>query len=314
MRPTSSATRLTEWTHAPLAVLGALCIGCGPTNGVVGVAATQPDASAPTFEAQFAADDANWQKQTLLPGAQVDVGSANAEAVDGLVGRLVLPGHPDYQSGDGVGPDQATQLGTSSRFGFGTYRARVAFGACQPGEEAVSAVLGYFNDGADHNGNGITDDVEIDLQMLCGTPSLAYLSVFTDYQASDVGSVQFRKLAHIVDFATGDMHDTPREDSDGFALTGNDPALRLPGLLAAGTFYELGFEWHAGSIRFFIDVGGTDRTLWLLEDPAHVPSLPVEFLFNLWHPDSHWYPASGAADDPSADVVMQVDWLRYWAE
>jgi hypothetical protein len=314
MRSRFSATRDAERARARLAVLGGLCLGCGPTNGVVGAMGAEPGAAGPTFEAQFAADDANWQKQTSLPGAQVAVGTPNTEAVDGLVARLVLPGHPEYQASDGVGPDLTTQLGTSSRFGFGTYRARVAFGSCQPGEEAVSAVLGYFNDGADHNGNGVTDDVEIDLQMLCGTPSFAYLSVFTDYQASAAGSVQFRKLAHIIDFSTGDTYDTPRDDTDGFAPSGNDPALLLPTLLGAGTFYELGFEWHSGSLRFFLDVGGTDRTLWLLDDPAHVPSLPVEFLFNLWHPDTHWYPASAVADYPSADVVMQVDWLRYWAE
>jgi hypothetical protein len=281
---------------------------------VVGVAGDSQAEPAPSFAAQFAADDANWQKQMVLPGAQVSVGKTNAGAADGLVAELVFPGHPEYTASDGVGPGFATQLATSDRFGFGTYRSRVAFGSCQPGEETVSAVLGYFNDGADHNGNSITDDVEIDLQMLCGTPSFAYLTVFTDYQEGVSGDVQFRKLSRIVDFSTGDTYDTPSDAADAFASSGSDPSLRLPNLFEAGTFHELGFEWHQASIRFFIDVVGAEKTLWTLSDAAHVPSLPVHVMYNLWHPDTHWYPATGQADFPSADVVMQVDWFRHYVE
>jgi hypothetical protein len=45
-----------------------------------------------------------------------------------------------------------------------------------------------------------------------------------------------------------------------------------------------------------------------------VPQLPLQAMYNLWHPDTHWYPTDGAADFPASDVVMRVDWLSYEPE
>jgi hypothetical protein len=39
-----------------------------------------------------------------------------------------------------------------------------------------------------------------------------------------------------------------------------------------------------------------------------------EFMYNLWHPDTHWYPVEGSADFPTNDVVMHVDWLSFEPE
>jgi len=37
-------------------------------------------------------------------------------------------------------------------------------------------------------------------------------------------------------------------------------------------------------------------------------------MYNLWHPDVHWYPQAGAADFPTNDVVMNVDWVSFEPE
>lgn len=289
-----------------------LSSGCGPSDGLVGVVSSSPSERAPTFEAEFATKDSLWQTESGIPRGGVSLGDANAAAGDGRVATLVLPGHPEYDSKDGAGPDLATALSLNERFGYGTYRSRVAFGGCSSGEEATQAVLGYFSDGGDHNENGIRDETEIDFQVVCGAPAFAYLTVFTDYEARPSGEV-FRKLSHVVDFATGRTYDTPSASEDVFAAGATDPTLILPSF-SAGTFYELGFEWHADKIRFFIDAGAGETTLWTLTDPARVPSGSVQMVYNAWHPDTHWFPLSGAADYPAADVVMSVDRFRFYAE
>ena len=321
MPPTSSATPNREQQRrsgcsrlrpgaATLAI--ALCSACGPNDGVVGVLSSSPSGATPTFEAQFPTRDSLWQSETGVPEGGVTIGDVNDAAADGRVATLVFPGHPENGPNDDVGPDLATALSSTGHFGYGTYRTRVAFGACGSGEETTQAVLGYFSDGADHNGNSIRDETEIDFQVLCGSPSLAYLTVFTDYEERNTGTV-FRKLSHVVDFGTGRTYDTPSASEDAFIASGTDPSLVLD-LFEPGRFYELGFEWHAGKIRFFIDAGSGEKTLWTLSDPARVPTGSVELVYNAWHPESHWYPLTSSADYPAEDVLMWIDWFRFYAE
>jgi hypothetical protein len=287
-----------------------LC-GCGQAEGIVGrqhVGSTETTAN--IFASEFLANDGLWSVETALARASVSFGQPDASARDGNMAALVFPGNAALGVADDVGPDYVTQLATNGRFGFGTLRTRVNFGACSGAEEVVQAVLGYFSDGEDHNGNGLTDDVEIDLQIVCGTPTLAYLSVYTDYQATASGE-QYRKLSHIVDFSTGTEYDTPADNSDAFVASGTRTSLARPRLVAANTYYELGYERHKTSIRFFLNDGNEELTLWTLADAAHVPDVPVYLMYNLWHPSSHWFPASGDADFPANDVVMKVDWIRF---
>jgi hypothetical protein len=248
--------------------------------------------------------------QTSLPGASVAFGTPDSRARDGYAAELVFPGNATATGGDSVGPDYVTQISTRERFGFGTLRTRVNFGGCSGTEEVVQAVLGYFSDGADSDNNGITDDIEIDLQVTCGTPHLVYLSVFTDYQATASGA-RFRKLGHIVELSTGAEYDSPSDDSDTYVPSGINSALAKPALATTNSYYELGYERHRASVRFFLNDGASDLTLWTLTDAAHVPQQPIYLMYNLWHPDSHWFPNSEAADFPSSDVVMKLDWIRF---
>ncbi|MDF3072028.1 MAG: hypothetical protein K0R38_7629 [Polyangiaceae bacterium] len=65
------------------------------------------------------------------------------------------------------------------------------------------AFLGFFNDGTDQDGDGIVDDLEINVQVLCSDPRKLYLTVFTDNE-----ELRFRKRSRLVDFATGEQFGT----------------------------------------------------------------------------------------------------------
>jgi hypothetical protein len=292
-------------------VVGACSLGCGHQEGVVGrVFPADAASSASVFETEFVDNPGQWSLDTSLPRASVTFGQADEAARDGNVAELRFPGDASRAAGDSVGPDYVTQMATLAEFSFGTLRTRVSFASCAAGEEVVQSVLGYFSDGSDSNQNGITDDVEIDLQVACGSPSYVYLTVYTDFASTPSGD-RFRKLGHIVDFSSGAGYDSVADDSDEFVTASTSAVLRRPNLVTPGTYYELGFEWHAESVRFFLFDGADELTLWTLDDPAHIPTHSVSLMYNLWHPASHWFPSSGTADFPTNDLVMRVDWLRY---
>ena len=165
------------------------------------------------------------------------------------------------------------------------------------------------NDGQDHNGNGLADNTEIDLEILCGEPRYILLSSWTDY---DEAKGEFRKWSRAVDTATGDYLESPSDHEYGLVPVGNLPAFKHPGFPDPGAFYEMGFEWAPDHIRFFAVLSGREVTLWDFTNAALIPQRPAPFLFNVWHPDAHWY-SDGVADYPAGDAVMRVDWFRFWA-
>jgi len=290
-------------------------VACGHQDGVVGVIHARDAGSdnppvATVFETEFVDNPGVWTIETALSNASARFGQADSAARDGRVVALTFPGDATRAASDSVGPAYVTQLETLDQFAFGTLRTRVKFGACAPNEETIQSILGYFSDGSDSDRDGLTDDLEIDIQLACGSPGFVYLTVFTDYDQTPAAE-RFRKLSHIVDFATGTEYDSLAYNSDEFVLTGVREALVRPGLVSANSYYELGFTWRSDSVRFFLLDGNDELTLWTLNDAAHVPQHPIHLMYNLWHPDSHWFPATGAADFPAHDVVMRVDWLRY---
>lgn len=323
------------WTVcATLAVAHAL--SCGHRDGIVGRVfpaassdagsdaaspdeandAGSPDSASPdatvasVFESEYVDNLNVWTIERMLANASVRFGQPDPEARDGNVAELIFPGDPTRTAAEQVGPAYVTQMATLERFSFGTLRTRVSFGDCAPGEEAIQSILGYFADGFDRDQDGISDDIEIDLQFACGTPGLLYLTVFTDYENTPAGE-RFQKLSHIVDFSSGTEYDSIADDSDEFILTGTREELVGLDRITPGMYYELGFTWDRDSIRFFLGAPSNELTLWTVNDPQHVPQQPVQLTYNLWHPDSHWFPATGSADYPASDVVMRVDWIRY---
>jgi hypothetical protein len=180
--------------------------------------------------------------------------------------------------------------------------------SCAPSEEVVNGIFVY-DYGGDSNENGITDNSEIDIEILCGEPHIIYLTSWTDYD--DDGS--FRKWSRAVDTRTGEYRESVTSGTYGLGpVLGVIEQARQPGFPRVDELYELGFDWQPDSIRFFIVLDGAEVTLWDFTDASLIPQQPARFMLNVWHPRSHWW-AGGAAGYPANDATMRVDWFRYWA-
>jgi hypothetical protein len=275
--------------------------------GTGGGGAAGLDAGAPTYETQFTSGDGFTYRSQ--PKGSVRFGADDAAGEDQKVVTLLFPGDPALGTGDGAGPANASEIDASRKFSFGTYRTRVKLARCSATEELVNGIFTYFNDGADHNGDGIVDNSEIDIEILCSNPAKISLTVWSQYSSD----TKFIKLTRVIDTATGDYSESPNDHEYGLVPKGHDDAYRIPGFPKADSFYEMGFEWHPTRIRYFIVLDGTELTLWNFDDAAHVPQLDAPFLFNLWHAPMDWW-TGAAADYPAADATMSVDWFRYWKD
>ena len=261
----------------------------------------------------FAADEGLWDRQRLVPGATVTFGAADPAAHEGTEVVLRLPGIPGLGPTDYAGPGLATQISTKQFVKFGSLRARVRFATCAPGEEVASAAFAYFNDGGDLDRNGLPDNPELDFQVLCGRPSFIVLTAWKDFALMSDGTTRFLKTSHAVDTATGDTYDLVSPSDGTYAKTSTDRAFAQPGFPDPDAFYEIGFDWQPSSVRFFAVLGGKELTLWTLTDTAYVPAVPLQLMFNLWHPATHWVPDRTSATYPSTDAILRVDSLEYRA-
>jgi hypothetical protein len=284
---------------------------CAAQDGSVGAMPTAEPP--PTLSSSFAANDGFWDVQTMIDGASVGFGGAAAGSSDGKVATLRLPGKPGLDASDLAGPELATEIGSKQFLRFGTLRTAVRFSTCQPGEEVAAAVFWYGSDGLDHDGDGLVDNPEMDLHLLCGSPGMVVLTAWTQFQKNLDGTRRFVRRSHAVDLATGDLYDSVADDSDGYALAGRDDALVRPGFPVPGTFYQVGYDWRPFAVRFFIVIDGIELTLWTLVDAALIPQVPLQLRYNLWHPDAHWLPTASPASYPSQDALLAVDWFKYWA-
>jgi hypothetical protein len=289
--------------------------GTAGSTDVAGSGGSAGGGAAPVlgFSDEFVANDTGlWSELGKLPGAATTFGIDEPLARDGKLAELVLPGHPEYDATEKAGTAFGTELSTQERFSFGVFRSRLAFGSCDASEEAVMAFLGYFADGRDNDDDGIVDEQLISMQVLCGAPNRVYLTVFTDYQ--ETPTLRFRKLSRVIDLSTGSYADTPRSDQDGYGPEQTDPALTLPDLFTPNAMYELGFEWHTDSLRFFAVQRGAERDLWTLDVAERIPQAPLHIVYHAWHPPTHWYPDDTPAQFPADDVVMRIDWVSHQPE
>jgi hypothetical protein len=305
-------------------LLALFVAGCAPQDRVVGsnrLIGSQ-DATTPldaretgplVLSTDFATDEGLWDRQRVVPGSTITFGGADALARDGAEVVLRLPGIPGLGPNDHVGPDVATQIATTQFVKLGTLRSRLRFPVCGAAEEAVSAAFAFFNDGSDANGNGLADNPELDFQVLCGTPSFIVLTVWKDFGPGSDGTTHFFKTSHAVDTSNGDLYDLASPSAEGYVRSGNDRTLALPGFPDPNTFYELGFEWRTTSVRFFVVSAAKELTLWTMSDRAYVPAVPLQVMYNVWHPATHWVPRRDSANYPSADATLRVDWLEYRA-
>ena len=263
----------------------------------------------PTVDRQFVDLDGWIQK---APHGKIRT-TRSRDAENAWVGELALPGDPRLGPRDRVGPSRwPVELRSEETVHFGSYRARLRFASCAPNEEVVSAFFVYANDGEDRDGNGIVDNPEIDVEVLCGEPHLLWMTVWTDYQRRD-GHVSCRKQTRVVDMRDGTTRDTLGGSlcSSKLEAAGRVEAIRIPDF-PGDRFYEIGFDWFPDRIEYFLVLDGSRVPLWLLDDPSKIPDAPVQMRLQLWHASSHW-DRGGAADYPARDARLRVDWARYWA-
>lgn len=311
----SSSSPERGW-RARAGLLLLVAAACTPQNAVVG-GIPSPDASTDGrvlgWSTQFAAEEGLWEQTAPLPGATIGFGVASGAASDNAVVELRLPGVPGAGPDTDPGPDVATQIATRRFLQFGMFRTRVSFASCAPTEEVASAVFAFFNDGSDADGNGIADNPEIDLQVLCGTPTFIVLTCWSDFErATATAPERFIKRSHAVDTSTGDIYDTISDTGNAFAKTSTAIDLVYPGFPDPNGFYEVGFDWQPSSVRFFIVKDGREITLWTLGDSKLIPQVPLQVMLNLWHPTEHWIPARSPANYPGSDAVLSADWAQYW--
>jgi hypothetical protein len=283
----------------------------GGNSGGAGAAGAGSDVDAadggsPTIFEEFGSGT-TWYERSQPQGSAA-FGVPNARAADSAVAELMFPGNPALGPADNAGPGFATEIGTNDRLSYGTYRARVQLGTCQPGEELVNGIFTYFNDGADHDGDGVPDNSEIDIEVLCSDPAKLSLTIWTEYDDKG-GAVSTTRR---VDVDTGDYYETPLGGGD-LAKAGHSDAFKHPGFPDPQAFYEMGFEWHAASLRYFIVLDGAEITLWDFHETKYIPHLDASFLFNIWHAQTNWWTGSDA-DYPASAATLRVDWFKYWKE
>jgi hypothetical protein len=174
----------------------------------------------------------------------------------------------------------------------------------------VNGYFTYFNDGKDHDGDGLIDNSEIDIEILCGTPSYLSLTVWSQY----TDDTHFKKWTRAIDLNTGEYLESPADNIFDLKSLGSNPAFKHPGFFTPDGFYEMGFEWHADHIRYFIVLDGQEITLWTFTNKALIPTLPTSWQFNVWHPSTHWFAGGGTAAYPAKAATMRLDWARFWKE
>lgn len=301
------------------------CVGCSgssssTTGGSGGTGGTSGSGGTPILSSQMTTNGGEWDLQLPAPTmGSITFGTSQTSAPsadDGHVVRIVLEGNAALTSSDRAGPTWANQISTHDSPSFGAYRARVKVASCTAGEEIVNGIFLYSNDGTDTNpANGLIDNNEIDIEIPCSHPNNLFLTSWTDY----TDDTHLRKVTRMIDLQTGEYFQTPvgQEGTYNLSDTPTGTLTAIPDFLATSGFYEMGFDWHTSSLRFFIVVDGTERTLWTIPDgmatASLIPQNPASFMFNVWHSSTDWI-TDAAADYPHSDAVMDVDWFRYWAD
>lgn len=283
----------------------------GSASGGSATGGSGTGGSTSLFIDQHFTDAVGWAqagKSALIPGATVGV-AADEAASDGSALAIFVPGDEELAGDEYAGPGlHAAEAVLAQHVHYGRFEFRVRFPTCSSDEELVSGLFTYFNDGSDEDDDGLPDNSEIDLEVLCGHPEQLWLTVWTDYQAEPE---EFRKSTRVIDMHTGAAQDTPLGTSEygGLAAAGSLPAVVQPDFPDPDTYYELGFDWSADKVRYFMWVDGAEVTLWELTGASYVPSRPGEVMLNLWHSTTHWADGS-PADFPAEDATLWVDWVR----
>jgi hypothetical protein len=239
--------------------------------------------------------------QELTPTGTVTFGVSNAGASDGNVATLTRAG-----GSTPIGTGGAEEIVSNRSFSYGTFRFRASLASCASSEELVNGLFTYFNDGTKAP-DGLVINREVDIEVLCGEPWLINLTIWTEY----TDDTHCKNQSRVIDTKAGQLLVYANDQSNG-VLTGteNHPELLIPGWPQPGMFYELGWTWAPDHLRYFMNIGGADVTLWEATDATRIPQADMAQHFNLWAPGNHW--STGAsAGPPAKDATLTLDWWRY---
>jgi hypothetical protein len=235
---------------------------------------------------------------------------ADSGATDGRSLQLRLPARP------GVGPRQGVEIaGNNLAFRYGTFGTRMKTANCA-GQDRLGVVTGFLTyalDISDSNGNGLADNHEVDVEILCAQPEVIWMSLYTDYdERTDVP----RKISRAVNLGTGQvLHNCYRKSWEGICeplLPGeNNPAsvTPVPGFNSAEQYTSYSFTWQSNRVRFYAsDAKDGQILLWDYQGPvSRIPQKPAMFLQNVWH-TGNWDPLNGPArNQPQVPMSAFLD-------
>jgi hypothetical protein len=239
--------------------------------------------------------------QQAMPTGTVTFGVSNSAASDAKVATLTRTGGQAT-----IGTGGAEEIVSNQSFSYGTFRFRANLAACASSEDLVNGLFTYFNDGSKAP-DGLFVNREVDIEVLCGEPWLINLTIWTEY----TDDTHCKNQGRVVDTKAGKIYVYANDQSNGVQTgTEDHPELAFAGWPQPGAFYEMGWTWAPDHLRYFMNVGGTDVTLWDATDATRIPQAPMAQHFNLWAPGMHW--STGAnAPPPAKDSTLTLDWWRY---
>jgi hypothetical protein len=298
------------------------------TAGLVTLVVTAPAAAVPRTEpasrtqlAARAADDLsaavvveNWRgysgpfHKTQRMNRIVAVSARGAS--DGKAMKLQLDAYPE------PGPRRGVEIASNNpAFRYGTFGTRMKTANCagqvRPG--VVTGLLTFSRDHSDADLNGLPDNHEIDIEVLCAQPEVVWMTLWTDYdEATDTP----RKISRAVNLRTGQVlyncYLTSWLGSCEPLLSGeNDPAsvTAVPGFNSATQFHSYTFNWQPNRVRFYATgSSGVPILLWDYQGPSiRIPQKSSMFLQNVWH-TATWDPLNGRARNrPTANTAAYLD-------
>nr|WP_269809444.1 glycoside hydrolase family 16 protein [Kineosporia rhizophila] len=227
--------------------------------------------------------------------------------VDGKALRLTLPADPEAGPMGGVGFE------TTKAYKYGTFGSRMKTADCTGQKNApgvITAAFTYSRDHADTNGNGVTDNNEIDFEILCSQPDVVWMTIWTDYSET---SNNLRSISRVVNVRTGEVlyncYITAYGKGCEKPLPGENLPARttpIPGFDASKQFRTYKFDWSADRVVFYtFDNQNRKVVLWDYRGPSdRIPQSPSLFMQNVWH-SANWAPF-GSTAKPTRPTVANT--------
>ncbi|MCD5350142.1 glycoside hydrolase family 16 protein [Kineosporia mesophila] len=314
-RPTTTPTQ-TATAEPSASTSSASTEPTAPTAPTATAATTKPASSNGVFAGPKKTE--NWTSNVSelytkyeRGGSTIKGGVSDSGATDGKAVSLTIP------AGAGSSPGNAAELASKEQFTYGSFSSRVKTADCsaQPNTGAVTGIFTYGNDGTDKDGDGLTDNSEIDIEVLCARPDVLNLTIYTDYEDSTAKS---QRVSRMVDLAAGKVISTcyytdfSGECKEVLSGTQASPATvpAISGFDSSKSYNDYKIDWTADGVTFTItDSSGKELTLWDYKGPAErIPNRPASYLVNFWH-TSDWA-AEGrpkSVQSPTSPLTVSVD-------